>query len=69
MFQKKEHKEEKKQELSGKTKMVKARLINEDSELVFGLIEVPVEDKRPAFDPKTDTLASKNEARAGKGPE
>jgi hypothetical protein len=45
---------------------VKARIIDEDGDLKFGLIEVPLSDKRPEFNPNSETLsAGKNEALAG----
>lgn len=39
-----------------KMKKIKARIINEDQELVMGLIDVPESDPRPAFDPRKDSL-------------
>jgi hypothetical protein len=39
-----------------KMKKVKARILDDNGDLVFALIEVPESDKRPAFDPKTMRL-------------
>ena len=53
-----------------KTKKVKARIIDENNDLVFGLIEVPESDPRPEFDPKTMSLHDKNnKVQPGKGPQ
>jgi hypothetical protein len=38
---------------------VKARIISDDGDLEFALIEVPFSDPRPAFDPKMDSLKEK----------
>jgi hypothetical protein len=55
-----------KNEKNRSTKLVKARIIDEDGDLKFGLIEVPLSDKRPEFNPNSETLsAGKNEALAG----
>ena len=37
-------------------KFVKTRILDEDGDLNWGLIEVPKDDKRPAFDPMTNSL-------------
>ena len=39
-------------------KFVKTRILDEDGDLVWGLIEVTKDDKRPAFDPATNSLKS-----------
>lgn len=41
------------------TKQIKVRVITEDGDLGFGLIEVPMDDKRPAYNPATDTLGER----------
>lgn len=49
-----------------KTKKIKARVLSEDGDLEFALIEVPVSDRRPEFNAKSDRLtASKTDAGAG----
>jgi hypothetical protein len=39
--------------------------LNEDGELEFALIDVPVSDKRPEFNPKIDSLHSGKDAMKG----
>lgn len=51
-----------------KTKLIKARIINEDGDLAFDLIEVPAEDLRPEFDPKSMKLTDSKGVQLGKGP-
>lgn len=47
-------------------KLVKARILDADGDLNWGLIEVPESDKRKAFDPNKGTLGSAgNEASVG----
>lgn len=46
-------------------KFIKARILDADNDLVFGIIEVPIADKRKAFDPNSDRLH--NKSGAGKG--
>lgn len=50
------------------TKLIKARILNEDGDLTFGLIEVPLEDARPEFNPKTDKLTEAKGAQLGSAP-
>ena len=60
MEQKKGH-----NQVQEKTKKIKARVLSEDGDLEFSLIDVPVSDKRPEFNPKTDTLHSKTDVAKG----
>jgi hypothetical protein len=47
-------------------KFVKTRILDNDGDLVWGLIEVPKDDKRKSFDPRTNSLKNSN-SDAGKG--
>ena len=49
-----------------KTKKIKARVITEDGDLAFALIDVPVSDLRPEY--KGESLTEKG-VQAGKGPQ
>lgn len=48
-----------------KTKKVKARILNEDGDLTWGLIEVPADDRRKEFNPETDSLEDRKGPRTG----
>ena len=47
-------------------KFVKTRILDNDGDLAWGLIEVEKDDKRKAFDPRTNSLKNSN-SDAGKG--
>lgn len=46
-------------------KFIKTRVLSEDGDLIWGIIEVPESDKRKGFDPKTGTLHNKSDVMKG----
>lgn len=46
-------------------KFVKARVLDNEGDLVWGIIEVPAEDSRKAFDPQTGVLHNKSDVMKG----
>ena len=46
-------------------KFIKARVLDSDGDLVWGVIEVPMDDKRKAFDPATGKLHNSTDVAKG----
>lgn len=46
-------------------KYVKTRVLSEEGDLIWGIIEVPEEDNRKAFDPKTQSVHNKESVMKG----
>jgi hypothetical protein len=46
-------------------KFIKTRVLSEDGDLIWGILEVPETDERKAFDPKTQTVNNKSSVMKG----
>lgn len=51
------------------TKKIKVRVISDAGDLEFALIDVPLSDPRPAFDPAKGSLKERDSLQRGKAPE
>jgi hypothetical protein len=46
-------------------KFIKTRVLSEDGDLIWGIIEVSADDKRKAFDPSTQSVHNKSDVMKG----